>query len=238
MGCNQAQNIRRQALRDSRPVTFRAPDGTQLAARLFGPEAASAGVVLSHVTLSDQSAWFDFADRLGVAGYRVLTFDLPGVCPGGDAGCSGGAGSPQGAWQDVLAALKYLRARGPGRMALVGAGLGGTASLVAAARQPPGLDAVITLSAGISVQGLVAGPDVLQSVTAAKLFVAGGDDTLGAQSAQAFYDSSVPPKDVELLTTADQGTDLLGGNQGERSRDLILGWLTRYLPVTPAGSAP
>ena len=46
------------------------------------------------------------------------------------------------------------------------------------------------------------------------------------------------PKDVELLTTADQGTDLLTGNQGERTRDLILGWLTRYLPVTPASATP
>jgi len=54
----------------------------------------------------------------------------------------------------------------------------------------------------------------------------------------AFYDSSVPPKDVELVTTADQGTDMLTGNQSERTRDLIIGWLTRYLPVTPVSTVP
>lgn len=238
IGCNQAQNIRAQALSDSHPVTFRTSDGVQLAGRLFGPDTAGAGVVLSHMVPSDQSAWFDFADRLGVAGYRVLTFDLRGVCPGGDAGCSMGSKAPQGAWQDVLAAQTYLRTQGVTRIALIGAGLGGTASLVAAAQPASGLEAVITLSAAASADGLSAGPDVMQTVTAAKLFLAGDDDTLGADSAQAFYDSSLPPKDVELLTTTDQGTDLLTGNQGEKTRNLILGWLARYLPVTPASATP
>lgn len=236
VGCNQGEKIREQALRDSRPVMFRTQDGTRLAGRLFGPDTGSAGVVLSHMIPSDQSAWFDFADRLGVAGYRVLTFDLRGICPGGDAGCSKGAETPQGAWQDILAAQTYLRAQGVSRVGLVGAGLGGTASLVAAARQPEGLEAVITLSSVVATDGLAAGPDVMQIVSAAKLFLAGDDDTLGADSAQAFYDSSLSPKDVELLTTADQGTDLLVGNQGEKTRNLILGWLARYLPVEPASS--
>lgn len=238
IGCHQGEKIRQQALRDSRAVTFRVQDGIQLAGRLFGPDTASAGIVLSHMVPSDQSAWFDFADRLGVAGYRVLTFDLRGTCPGGDAGCSKGAKAPQGAWLDVLAAAKYLRAQGVSRIGFVGAGVGGTASLVAAAQQPTGVEAVITLSAGLDTDGLAAGPDVMQTVAAAKLFLAGDDDTLGAESAQSFYDSSLPPKDVELLTTADHGTDLLIGNQGEKARDLILGWLTRYVPATPASSTP
>jgi hypothetical protein len=109
---------------------------------------------------------------------------------------------------------------------------------VAAAQLPTGVKAVITLSAAVATNGLAAGPDVMQTLNAAKLFLAGDDDTLGADSAQAFYDSSVPPKDVELLTTADQGTDLLIGNQGEKTRNLILGYLGRYLPVTPASSTP
>ena len=73
----------------------------------------------------------------------------------------------------MLAAQTYLRAQGAGRIALIGAGLGGTASLVVAAQQPPGLEAVITLSAAVSIDGLAAGPDVMQTVTAAKLFLAG-----------------------------------------------------------------
>ena len=79
---------------------------------------------------------------------------------------------------------------------------------------------------------------MLQTVTAAKLFLAGSEDTLAADSAQSFYDASLPPKELQLLTTADHGTDLLSGNQGEIARNLILGYLGRHLPVTPPGPTP
>ncbi len=235
IACHQGEKIREQALRNSTPVTFRTQDGTRLAGRVFGPESASAGVVLAPMVASDQSAWFDFADRLGLQGYRVLTFNLRGICPGGDAGCSNGTVSPGEASQDVQAAQAFLRSRGVSRFGLVGAGLGGTASLVTAAQPGSGVSVVITLSAVTADSGLAASPDVMQTITAAKLFLAGSDDTLAAESAQSFYDSSLPPKEVQLLTTADHGTDLLTGSQGEMTRNLILGYLDRHLPVTPPG---
>jgi dienelactone hydrolase len=238
IGCHQAEKIRAQAVADSRAVTFRAPGGSRLSGRLFGPDSASAGVVLSHMAASDQSAWLDFADRLGVAGYRVLTFDFPGTCPGGEGGCSNGTASPQTAWQDVAAAASYLRSVGVSRIGLVGAGLGGSASLVAASQPSSNVAVVITLSATADADGIAVGPEVFQTVTAAKLFLAGDADTLAADSAQAFYDASLPPKEVELLTSADHGTDLLIGSQGEKTRNLILGYLDRYLPVSPASSTP
>ena len=102
--CNQANEIRTQALQDSRAVTFTTSDGVRLAGRLFGPDTATAGVVLAHMLPSDQSSWFDFADRLSREGYRVLTFDFRGYCPGGDAGCSRGQKDVASIWKDVLAA--------------------------------------------------------------------------------------------------------------------------------------
>ena len=66
----------------SREITFTSSDGITLSGRLFGPADGSAGVVLAHMYPSDQSAWFDFASRLGERGYRVLTFDFRGYCPG------------------------------------------------------------------------------------------------------------------------------------------------------------
>jgi dienelactone hydrolase len=238
MACHQAEKIREQALRDSTPVTFEAQDGTKLAGRLFGPEAASAGVALVQMVPSDQSAWFDFADRLGLQGYRVLTFDLRGVCPGGDAGCSKGSASPGDSVKDVQAAVSYLRSSGITRIGLVGAGLGGTASLVAASEPGSNVDVAITLSAVASDSGLAASSAVLQTVTAAKLFLAGSEDPPAADSAQSFYDASLPPKELQLLTTADHGTDLLSGSQGEIAGNLILGYLDRHLPVTPPGPTP
>ena len=91
---------------------------------------------------------------------------------------------------------------------------------------------MVTLSAPDSIEGLTAGPDVVQVVTAAKLFLAGNGDASAAQTAQTFYDESLQPKRVEILTSNDHGTDLLEGNQGEIVTKLILDWLGQHVPVT------
>jgi pimeloyl-ACP methyl ester carboxylesterase len=237
--CNQSDAIRQQALEHSKAVTFRTPDGVRLSGRLFGPEAASAGVVLAHMLPADQRSWWDFADRLGEQGYRVLTFDFRGYCPGDGAGCSGGAKDPSAAWQDVAGARAFLISQGPTRLALVGASMGGTASLVSASREPEGVEGVATLSAPVSIEGLVAGPEVMAAVAAAKLFLAGDEDPTGAaDSAQALYDESLQPKQLEILTTSDHGTDVLSGSQGERARTMLLDWLARYLPLSAGSAAP
>ncbi len=231
-GCHQVEEIRKQALADSRPVMFESIDGVRLAGRMFGPDGAGAGIVLAHMKPADQSSWYDFADQLGSLGYRVLTFDFRGYCPGGDAGCSEGKKNVAEIWQDVAGAVGLLRSEGVRRIGLVGASMGGTASLVVASQSGEGIDAVVTLSAPDSIEGLIAGADVLQAVTAAKLFLAGNGDASAAQSAQAFYDETIQPKRVEILTTNDHGTDILEGNQAESAKKLILDWLGLHVPVT------
>lgn len=230
--CHQAEAIRTQALADSRAVEFEAIDGVRLAGRMFGPEGATAGVVLAHMMPADQSSWFDFADQLGELGYRTLTFDFRGYCPGGDAGCSQGEKDVSAIWQDVAGAVGFLRTEGVRRIGLVGASMGGTASLVYASLSGVDVDAVVTLSAPDAIEGLTAGPNVLQTVSAAKLFLAGNVDGNAAATAQAFYDEALQPKRVEILTTADHGTDILEGNQAEIARNLITGWLGLYVSIT------
>jgi len=230
--CNQSGKIRKEALADSRAVTFPASDGVELAGRLFGPEDATVGVVLSHMRPADQSSWFDFADRLGGLGYRALTFDFRGYCPGGVAGCSKGSKAISAIWKDVQGAVDFMKGQGIRRIGLVGASMGGTASLVVASRGDEAIEAVVTLSAPASIEGLVAGPEIVQGVVAAKLFLAGNGDAPAAQDAQVFYAEGAAPKRVEILTTSDHGTDLLEGNQAEIVRSLILGWLAQYVPVT------
>ncbi len=229
--CGQGARIREEALADSEAVTFGSTDGVQLAGRLFGPDTATAGVVLAHMQPADQSSWFDFADQLGELGYRVLTFDFRGYCPGGDAGCSEGSKDTAAIWQDVAGATDFLRSQGVRRIGLVGASMGGTASLVVASQEGSGIDAVVTLSAPDAIDGLSAGPDVVQSVGAAKLFIAGNVDANAAATAQTFYDESVQPKRIEILTTADHGTDILEGNRGEDARTLITSWLQQHVQV-------
>jgi pimeloyl-ACP methyl ester carboxylesterase len=221
------------APQDSREIVFESTDGVRLAGRLFGPEDAKAGVVLAHMYPADQRSWFPFAERLAERGYRVLTFDFRGYCPGGDGGCSEGDKDIPSIWRDVDGATALLMNGGVQRVALIGASMGGTASLIAASEDGEGIDAIVTLSAPISFEGLEAGPDVVQQVMGAKLFLAGHADAVAAESAQQLYDESILPKRVEILTTEDHGTDILTGNQAGIASTEILNWLERYLPIGP-----
>jgi hypothetical protein len=116
--------------------------------------------------------------------------------------------------------------------------MGGTASLVVAS-QDPAVPAVITLSAPQSIGAVVASDDVLRSVDAAKLFIAGlGDPTGAAQAAQSMYDEGPQPKRLEIVTADDHGTDLLTSSQGVHVSQLIDQWLELYLRGAAAGSTP
>jgi dienelactone hydrolase len=221
----------------SREITFLSSDGVTLSGRVFGPRDGTAGIVLAHMFPSDQSAWFDFAMRLGERGYRVLTFNFRGYCPGGDAGCSQGEKAISAIWQDVEGAVAALRDEGATRIGLVGASMGGTASLVAASREGQDIDAVVTLSAPTGIEGLEAGPEVLAQVTAAKLFLAGHEDTTAAQAVDTFYAETLQPKRPVILTTGDHGTDILTGNQAGIASTEIIRWLDRYLPISEQASA-
>ncbi len=86
----RADEVERFALERSTAVTCTSADGVRLSGRVFGSDDATAGVVLAHMQPADQTSWYAFAERLGDAGYRALTFDFRGYCPGGDAGCSEG----------------------------------------------------------------------------------------------------------------------------------------------------
>jgi pimeloyl-ACP methyl ester carboxylesterase len=227
--CSAKEQIRSEALAASSPVTFESSDGVKLSGRIFGSEGAAAGVVLAHMLPADQVPWFDTAAELGARGYRALTFNFRGYCPGGDAGCSEGDKQIEGAQADLEGAVAFLRSQGVTRLALVGASMGGTAALRVAAAEGTEVEAVITLSAPQSIDGLSAGPDVMAGVSAAKLFIAGTGDPTAAQAAEAFYNASIQPKRYEIVTSDDHGTDLLDGNQGARVRELIYAWLGQYL---------
>lgn len=228
VGCAPSRQEEREAdLAASTAVTFRSPDGVKLAGRVFGD--GQVGVVLAHMFPADQTSWWAFARALAPKGFTVLTFDFRGYCPGGVAGCSEGERDIAAMWQDVIGAVDFLVARGLVRVMLVGASMGGTASLVAAAQPGVRVVAIAALSAPQSFEGLTADRGVLGNVSAAKLFVAGNSDPTGAAAAaQAMYDESPPPKQVEIFTSSDHGTDLLTGNQSGRVQTLILTYLEQH----------
>jgi pimeloyl-ACP methyl ester carboxylesterase len=170
---------------------------------------------------SDQTSWFRFAARLADAGYLVLTYDFRGYCPGGDGGCSQGSRDIAAMWQDVVGAVEFVRSGGATSVSLVGASMGGTASLVAASREGVDLRAVIALSAPASIEGLVVDGALLSQVSVGKLFIAGVGDAAAAIDAESLYAQAPPPKRVEIVPADDHGTDLLTGSQAEVVRRLI-----------------
>lgn len=215
-GCSAEPDV---DLSDSRRVSFPAADGTRLEGRVFGDGPSA--VVLSHMRPSDQTSWFRFAARLADAGYLVLTYDFRGYCPGGEGGCSQGSRDIAAMWQDVVGAIEFVRSLGATSVSLVGASMGGTASLVAASREGVDVRAVITLSAPASIEGLVVDGALMSRVSVGKLFIAGVGDAVAANDAESLYGQAPPPKRVEIVPADDHGTDLLTGSQAEVVRRLI-----------------
>ena len=217
-------------LSGSRPVTFESRDGVTLEGRLFGD--GSTGVVLSHMQPADQRSWFAFANRLADQGYLVLTYDFRGYCPGGEGGCSRGEIQIPAIWQDVLGAVDFIRSQGATTVALVGASMGGTASLVAAGQEGSDVAVVVTLSAPTSIEGLDADAALLQRVDANKLFIAGVGDAAAAASAEQLYEIAPPPKAApEIVPADDHGTDLLTGSRGETVQRIIETYLAQFAPA-------
>ncbi len=224
VGCRAGTTEAPQA--GSRAVVFHASDGTRLEGREFG--SGNVGVVLAHMFPADQRSWWPFAGTLADDGYRVLTFDFRGYCPGGNAGCSGGSKDIPKISEDVAAAATYLRDAGATRVMLIGASMGGTASLLAAAQPEVHPSAIVTLSAPLSFEGLTIDPTTLQNVEAPKLFIAGNGDSTAAQAAQQLYDQALGSRRVEIVPTDDHGTDLLTGTRGEEVQKLITTYLTQF----------
>jgi dienelactone hydrolase len=189
----------------SEPVTFEGVDGVRLEGRLFG--SGDVGVVLSHMRPGDQGQWLAFAGLLADHGYRVLTYDRRGECPGGDLGCSGGDGGDPGTWKDLTHAVELLRDEGSDRVVVGGASLGAMESLYALSR---GLDAdgLIWLS-GLDLYMGATIRDQVREVHVPKLFVTGAFDNDSAPLGPALERAAPEPLEIVSLDTGEHGTDIL-----------------------------
>jgi pimeloyl-ACP methyl ester carboxylesterase len=124
--------------------------------------------------------------------------------------------------EDLIAGAEELRRRGAERIILVGASMGGTAALVAAAK----IDAagVASLSAPRQFSGL----DALASVRRLEipaLFLAGRQDVPYVEDARRFH-RATKARDKALVVTngVEHGTDLLRDPTAERALvDFIVG---------------
>ncbi len=166
--------------------------------RLFGGENERA-VILTHMRLNDQTAWFEYAQDLASQGYAALTMDFRGY------GASTGDQDYDKLDEDLSAVIQYLRDRGKDEIYLVGASMGATTSLVVAG--PSDVNAVVAISPPSEFESQDAAAAVA-TLSAPKLFLVSEEDAPTLQF-DSLYEAAAGPKEEQTYPGKLHGTDLM-----------------------------
>lgn len=183
---------------NAKALRFPADNGASLNGAVLGQ--GRGGVVLAR----DLCQWLPYGRELAKQGYQVLVFDFEG------AGTSELApGASQAALDvDVAGAVAALRSRGATKVVLMGASLGATAVLGAAAIITPPVDGVISLSAPDEFHGVDARKAV-PKLTMPVLFVAAERDGGYAEGARSMH-ASAKQHGSKLLVVTGSGSHGVG----------------------------
>lgn len=189
-------------------VTFRAPDGTRLAGHVFG--SGSTGVVLAHQSDGNLCAWVPYAQHLAKLGYRALVFDFRNV--GDSQARDYPANIRYGG--DVAGAAAELRRLGVKKVLLIGASLGGSAVLQAAANVRPAVNGVVSVSGAADLSNAIASVPGLRVPV---LYLAGSGDVDFAHDAHRLYNATRErQKTIHVLDDFRHGTALVEGSATAR----------------------
>jgi dienelactone hydrolase len=183
-------------------IRFRAADGLRLAGHRFG--RGQTAVVFAHEARGGACQWIPYARALARRGYLTIAFDFRGY---------GRSQTPKrGAWQrlpaDVIAAAKLSRSLGAKKVVVVGASMGGTNVVVAAANGRTVIDGVISVSAPTSwgrSDALVAA----RRLQMPALYLVGkGDEGFVEHSRLLYEATSSANKRLEILDSPQHGVYL------------------------------
>ena len=200
-------------------VRFTTSDGVVLAGTVFGD--ASVGVVLAHMFPTDQTSWQPFARQLAAEGYRALAFDFRGF------GRSGGSRRVDEIDLDVRAAAVYLRSQGARRIVLVGASMGGTASIKTAA--PGGAEALVVISSPMRFRGLNVSESELARLTMPSLWITSERDSV-TPAMRAMHTAAGGRKTLHVYSGSAHGTYIFDSSDGPDLTGRILVFIARTVP--------
>ncbi|MDH3458626.1 MAG: alpha/beta hydrolase [Gemmatimonadota bacterium] len=200
-------------------VSFRTTDGGIVYAAEYGtgPQA----VVLAHGGRFTKESWETQAPVLAASGFRVIAIDFRGR--GQSRGGPTSASRSDGAYFDVLAAVRYARETGAETVSVVGASFGGGAAAQAAIEAPPGhIDRLVLLA-----HSAIAEPERLPG---RKLFIVARDDTTGSgaqrlDTIREQYDRARDPKELLVLDGAAHAQFLFATDQATRLMQEIIRFL-------------
>ncbi|MEP7347163.1 MAG: alpha/beta fold hydrolase [Gemmatimonadaceae bacterium] len=203
------------ALEAQQQVSFPTPDSGIVYADLYGK--GPRGVVLAHGGRFTKSSWEPQAKVLATLGFHVIAIDFRGR-----GRSHGGHAGDDGAYLDVLAAVRYLRDSGVKSVAVVGASFGGGAAAEASVASTSGeIDRLVLLAAS------VAQPERIRGRT---LFITSRGDT-NASGGQRLpqirkqYKRAPEPKELVILEGAAHAQFLFQTDQ----RDRLLREIVRFL---------
>ncbi|MDG4821879.1 alpha/beta hydrolase [Asanoa sp. WMMD1127] len=201
------------------PVRFGVGGATNLAGLIGG--SGSVGIVLAHQAEADLCQWILGFNELIGRGYRVLAFDFHGH------GAS--ESSEAGFDEDVAAAAAVVRSAGATSVVLVGASMGGTFSLAAAAKITPPVAGVVSVSAPLAYGG-VSAQQSAPSVGVPALFLAHEDDGIFGDSAREL---AAACGDATAVVTpgAIHGVPLVIEGGDPKLRAAFFDFLTEHAPV-------
>jgi len=201
-------------------VTFKTEDGIELNGNIFGQ--GNRWVILSHMYPTDQISWFDFAGDLAEKGYVALTFDFRGY------GKSGGKKDDiANIYKDVTAAISFVKSYDPVQVFLVGASMGGTASIIAASMDNS-VSGVVTLAAPDKMGDDLDALSVVSKLGMPKLFISAIGDEYHAQAAKQLYEKAVDPKAMDIMENSkEHGTFIFEKEpeNAERLKAIIINFL-------------
>jgi dienelactone hydrolase len=205
-------------------VSFRATDGTKLVGHLFG--GGKNAVILGHQSQGSLCEWVEYARRLARLGYTAFAIDFRSHGLSQVRGGLAGERLPS----DLDGAVKLMRMRGKQKVFLVGASMGGIASLVAAANVRPAVDGVVSVSAPARFMGMNAAASARRLRVPALYLAAEGDDNAGfdfSEDAREMYGATAAgDKRLQVLPGRQHGVGLVAASQ--RARTLIEGFLKAH----------
>jgi pimeloyl-ACP methyl ester carboxylesterase len=179
---------------------------------------------------ADKQAWGEIPEQLQSAGYAVLSFDFRGH------GNSEGHLDPPNAAADLDAALAFLRAQpqvDADQIALVGASMGGSASVIVGADDPV-VQAVVAISTSPDSAGQYPG-DVIGQLSPRPFLAVGCDEDplTKAERVRELYEGARSPKRLVILSCAAHANDILETQAAAELRNRLLSWLGTHLPTPP-----
>ncbi len=196
-------------------IEFTGGDGEPRQGRVYGPDDAPVGVVLSHMGSDgdSQDDWAATAQALAERGHRVLTYQR--LRPRYQI------------WQEIIGAVERLRDDGAERVVVAGASLGAMASLHVALQPEPATDGVVWIAGTLRSDGMVFDQATVAGLACPALLISGDGDSYGGTEATQQLHEWLPGSELLILPSARHGTDILaeGGAPAEQLETAVLDFI-------------